>query len=92
MAMILFVKAIADHCGRAEALRFCRHDDSCCKIKNQTILGDFPDRQGDRSLSRGGYATVSFLKPRGRKARARAKAMAVLCYAHRANTISPQHH
>ena len=31
-----------------DAVRFCRQDDSCCIIKNQTILGDSPDRQGGR--------------------------------------------
>ena len=51
----------------AEAVRFCRQDDSCCKIKNQTILGNSCRKQGGRPLSRDGYATASFLMRRGRK-------------------------
>ena len=50
-----------------DAVRFCRQDDSCCIIKNQTILGDSPDRQGGRPLTCDGYAPVSFLMRRGRK-------------------------
>ncbi|MBS0261986.1 MAG: hypothetical protein JSS02_08510 [Planctomycetes bacterium] len=58
-AMILFVEAIADHRGGADALRCRCQGDGCCKDKNQTILGDSLGRQGGRPLSRDGYATVS---------------------------------
>ena len=63
-AMGLFVEAIADHHGGADAVHCKRQGDGCCKDKNQTILGDSVEKQGGRPLSRDGYAPVSFLMRR----------------------------
>ena len=60
-AMGLFVEAVADHRGGADAVRCRCQGDGCCKDKNQTILGDSLGRQGGRPLSHDGYALVSFL-------------------------------
>jgi hypothetical protein len=40
---------------------------TCCKDKNQTILGDSLGRQGGRRALHDGYAPVSFLMRRGRR-------------------------
>jgi len=55
---------IAADRGRADAGLCHRHGDRCCRVKNQTILGDSHGRQGGRRALHDGYAPVSFLMRR----------------------------